>query len=109
MGNEQSGNGKMKQVTYNELKAITKPGHYRAGDTLYLYVTRSGAKSWVQRITIHGKRRDIGLGSFKLVSLSTARQRAHDNRVTVADGGDPLLGKAQGANTDLRQGGIADL
>ena len=83
----------MKQVTHNELKAITEPGHYRAGDTLYLYVTATGSKSWVQRLTIHGKRRDIGLGSFKLITLAKARQRAHDNRVLVAEGGDPLAEK----------------
>ena len=83
----------MKQVTHNELKAITEPGHYRAGDTLYLYVTATGSKSWVQRLTIHGKRRDIGLGSFKLITLAKARQRAHDNRVMVAEGGDPLAEK----------------
>ena len=83
----------MKQVTHNELKAITKPGRYKAGDTLYLIVTPTGSKSWVQRLTIHGKRRDIGLGSFKLITLSKARQRAHDNRVMVAEGGDPVAEK----------------
>ena len=83
----------MSQVTHNELKAITEPGHYRAGETLYLYVTATGSKSWVQRLTIHGKRRDIGLGSFKLITLAKARQRAHDNRVMVAEGGDPLAEK----------------
>ena len=83
----------MKQATYNELKAITKPGRYKAGDTLYLIVSATGAKSWVQRLTIHGKRRDIGLGSFKLITLARARQRAHDNRVMVAEGGDPIAEK----------------
>ena len=83
----------MKQATHNELKAITTPGRYKAGDTLYLIVTPTGSKSWVQRLTIHGKRRDIGLGSFKLITLSKARQRAHDNRVMVAEGGDPIAEK----------------
>ena len=83
----------MKQVSHNELKAITKPGRYMAGDTLYLIVSATGSKSWVQRLTIHGKRRDIGLGSFKLITLARARQRAHDNRVMVAEGGDPIAEK----------------
>ena len=83
----------MKQATHNELKAITEPGRYKAGDTLYLIVTPTGSKSWVQRLTVHGKRRDIGLGSFKLITLSKARQRAHDNRVMVAEGGDPIAKK----------------
>ena len=75
-----------------------------AGDTLYLIVSATGSKSWVQRLTIHGKRRDIGLGSFKLITLARARQRAHENRVMVAEGGDPVADKAQGADTDIRQG-----
>ena len=83
----------MKQATHNELKAITEPGRYKAGDTLYLIVSATGSKSWVQRLTVHGKRRDIGLGSFKLITLSKARQRAHDNRVMVAEGGDPIAEK----------------
>lgn len=96
----------MKQLTYNELKAITEPGHYRAGDTLYLFVTKIGAKSWVQRITIHGKRRDIGLGSFKVVPLSKARQRALVNRVLVADGGDPLAEKRKAKMPTFREAAI---
>ncbi len=96
----------MKQLTHNELKAITEPGHYRAGETLYLFVTKTRAKSWVQRITIHGKRRDIGLGSFKLISLSKARQRALINRVLVAEGGDPLAEKRKAKMPTFREGAI---
>lgn len=89
--------------SHAELKAITEPGLYRAGETLYLQVSESGAKSWVQRIMINGKRRSIGLGSFKVVTLAKARQRAHDNRVTVADGGDPLADKRKDTMPTFRQ------
>ena len=40
----------------------------------------SGHKSWVQRLIVHGKRRDIGLGPFDLVSLAEARVKAWENR-----------------------------
>ena len=83
----------MRTLTHSQAKALSDPGFYRADDTLYLAVKPSGAKSWVQRIVIHGKRRDIGLGSFKLVSLATARQRAHENRIAVAAGRDPRAEK----------------
>lgn len=41
------------------------PGkHHDGGGTgLFLLVKPNGSRFWVQRITIHGKRREIGLGS----------------------------------------------
>jgi integrase len=44
-----------------------KPGRYADGGGLYLLVKPSGARSWVLRIQVDGKRRDIGLGSVELV------------------------------------------
>ena len=80
--------------SYRELKAITKPGFYNAGDTLYLSVKPTGAKSWIQRLVIDGKRRDIGLGSFKLVTLAEARTKAFENQKAARiDGRDPLAEK----------------
>jgi hypothetical protein len=38
-----------------------KPGKYADGNGLYLIVDDSGAKRWVLRTVIHGKRREIGL------------------------------------------------
>ncbi len=80
----------MEKITAAKLKSITTPGRYRAAETLYLYVQDNGRKTWVQRITIDGRRSDIGLGSFPVVSLAKARQRAFDNRVKIADGANPL-------------------
>ena len=51
------------------VKTISKPGRHGDGDGLYLNVAPSGTKSWVQRIVVNGKRRDIGLGSYSTVSL----------------------------------------
>ena len=70
----------MRIKTFAEAKAIKKPGFYRAGDTLYLRVGNNGSKSWIQRLTIDNNRRDIGLGSFKLVTLAEARDMAFENR-----------------------------
>ena len=63
------------------------------GNGLYLTVQPTGSRSWIQRIMIHGQRRDLGLGGFPLVSLREARERAFANRKTAREGGDPLNGR----------------
>ena len=67
-------------MTFAEAKALKNPGFYSLGDTLYLRVGYGEGKSWIQRLTINGKRHDIGLGSFKLVTLAEARDMAFENR-----------------------------
>ena len=56
---------------------------------LYLHVEPSGSRHWVQRLVIHGKARALGLGSFVLVPLADARERALANRRVARSGGDP--------------------
>ena len=41
------------------VRAINRPGLYGDGNTLYLKVAPGGSKQWIQRLTVHGKRRDI--------------------------------------------------
>ena len=60
---------------------------------MYLDVQPSGSRSWVQRITIRGRRRELGLGGFPLVSLKEARALAFANRKLARTGGDPLAEK----------------
>ena len=76
-------------LTVAQVRCATKPGILVDGNGLMLRVQNSGAKSWVQRIIIHGKRRDIGLGSAHLVSLADARETAARNRAIARNGGDP--------------------
>ena len=71
-------------------KALRDPGRYSDAGGLHLYISKAGRKSWVQRITIAGRRRDIGLGGFPSVSLALAREKAAENRAAVADGSRPL-------------------
>jgi integrase len=68
-------------------------GRYADGHGLYLVVDSTGAKRWVQRITIRGKRCDMGLGSATLVPLAEARETALANRKVARAGGDPLRAK----------------
>ena len=82
-----------KALSAAETKSITKPGSHYAGATLYLFIAPGGSKSWVQRLTIHGRRCDIGLGGFPVVSLAEARDKAYQNRKLARAGGDPLAEK----------------
>ncbi len=66
------------------------PGKYFDGQGLFLRVAKNGARQWVQRITVRGKRCELGLGSPPAVSLATARKLALDNRGLAMLGGDPL-------------------
>lgn len=60
---------------------------------LFLRVDNDGRKQWVQRIVISGKRREIGLGSYPLVTLAMARDQALTNKRHVHTGVDPLAEK----------------
>jgi len=55
------------------VRTASKPGKYFDGHGLFLKVDTSGARRWVQRIVIRGKRTEIGLGSASLVSLGEGR------------------------------------
>ena len=78
---------------------VTAPGHYHAGHGLILRVTRAGTKQWVQRLRIRGKRRELGLGGYPLVTLAMAREAALANRRKVHAGGDPLAEKQRARPT----------
>ena len=93
----------MGNLTSAKAKSLSKPGRYGDGGTLYLCVKPSGAKSWIQRIAIDGRRHDIGLGAFPVVSLAKARERAFANRVAIADGRNPLAEKIKAKLPTFRE------
>ena len=67
-----------------------RPGRHGDGGTLFLVVEPSGrSRHWVQRLTVHGKRRDLGLGGYPYVGLAEARAAAFANRQLARRGGDP--------------------
>lgn len=81
-------------LTVAKIKAAG-PGKYHdgGGAGLFLRVDSNGGKFFIQRVTIHGKRRELGLGGFPIVSLAEARQAALDNKRLAFAGGDPLAEK----------------
>lgn len=74
-----------------------KPGYWLDGDGLYLQVSPSGAKSWIYRFQLNGKRREMGLGSLADVSAKDARRRAAEARALVHSKIDPLEHRKQQA------------
>ncbi len=75
------------------VRNVAQAGRYCDGDGLYLEVQPTGTRSWVQRLSIRGRRRELGLGGFPLVSLKEARAQAFANRRLARAGGDPLAEK----------------
>lgn len=60
------------------IKAFEKARGYPVGGVpgLLLWVKPSDAKSWILRTTISGRRVDLGLGSYPMISLAEARNAA---------------------------------
>jgi hypothetical protein len=73
--------------------ASAKPGVYQDGGGLRLVVSNGGARKWVFRFTLNGRRRDMGLGSFPVVELAEAREKAAKARKLIKSGGDPFAAR----------------
>ncbi|MGF1629140.1 MAG: tyrosine-type recombinase/integrase [Kiloniellaceae bacterium] len=67
-----------------------KSGRHSDGDGLYLVVDEKGNAKWVLRIQVNGRRRDIGLGSARSVTLAAARESADEMRKGYGRGEDPV-------------------
>lgn len=78
----------------NKLSAVgvrgSGPGKYSDGGGLWLHKRPDGGAQWVLRFTIHGRRREMGLGTFSQVSLKEARESAERWRSLVRSGKDPI-------------------
>jgi integrase len=95
---EDSGRGRL---TALKVERARKPGKYGDGGGLYLQVTTAGARSWIFRYRLNGYlsaagkplSREMGLGSFTVMGLADARNRAAECRRLLLDGIDPLDAK----------------
>ncbi|MEP9387262.1 integrase arm-type DNA-binding domain-containing protein [Mesorhizobium sp. KR9-304] len=80
----------MGKLTTKKMRDLKSPGRYADGDGLYLHVREGGSRQWVLRTTVHGRRKDIGLGSLSIVKLDEARIAASAMRRSAKQGHDPL-------------------
>ncbi|WP_406645928.1 integrase arm-type DNA-binding domain-containing protein [Aliisedimentitalea scapharcae] len=80
--------------TLNKLSALqvksASPGKYNDGGGLWLHRRQDGGGQWFLRVQIHGRRREMGLGSLSEVSLKEARQLAGRWRAVAREGKDPI-------------------
>lgn len=82
--------GAVHKLNARKVATVNDVGRLSDGDGLYLYVKKTGRKSWVYMWKKNGKRREMGLGGYPSVSLARARSRAQEQREIIADGGDPI-------------------
>ncbi|QXC50877.1 DUF4102 domain-containing protein [Agrobacterium salinitolerans] len=80
--------------TLNRLSALVVKnagaGKYADGGGLWLIKREDGGGQWVLRFTIHGRRREMGLGSIAEVSLKEAREESERWRAVARSGLDPI-------------------
>jgi integrase len=73
------------------LKVKSAPaGRHADGLGLYLLVSPTQSRSWVLRVQVAKRRRDIGLGSITDLTLAEARERAAELRKAARAGRDPI-------------------
>ncbi len=111
------------KLTAMMISRMTQPGNYPDGGNLYLRITKRGGKSWAFRykVRVAGKYKThwVGLGSLDVMTLSEARERAHELRRLRFRGGDPLaderarrtgrhVGRPLGEVLDLYYGGASE-
>ncbi|WP_409361098.1 tyrosine-type recombinase/integrase [Bartonella heixiaziensis] len=65
-------------------------GKYNDGAGLLLHKRKDGGAQWIYRFTIHGRRREMGLGALRDVSLKQARELATGWRSVLREGRDPI-------------------
>jgi integrase len=77
------------------VRNLKEPGKYYDLHGLFLRIEPTGSRRWVQRVSIAGRQREIGLGSAVLVTLAEAREIAMSNKKQAKAGGDPLAAKRE--------------
>jgi len=80
-------------LTSMQIKKLSKPGKYSDGHGLYLNIRNGGTKSWIYRYQLNGKRKEIGLGAIRIISLKEARELAADATKLRNKGIDPKTHK----------------
>ncbi len=91
----------LNKLTAQEVKNAA-PGKHSDGGGLWLHQRDNGKGQWVLRITVHGRRREMGLGSTQDVTLKSARDLAAKWRSLAAAEVDPIKQREKERREALR-------
>lgn len=88
---------KSKELSALEVSRISSIGYNHVGGVagLVMQVSKSGTKSWLMRVTVGGKRREIGMGGYPDVTLAGAREAGRVIREKIKSGIDPVAERAE--------------
>lgn len=98
---------KAKEMSALEVGRLTESGNHAVGAVagLYLYINDAGARSWVLRAMVGGKRRHMGLGGFPDVTYAQAKEKARKARADIESGIDPIAQRKSAVSQLLAQQG----
>lgn len=78
-------------------------GKHCDGAGLWLVKREDGGAQWVLRTTVHGRRREMGLGGYPDVSLAHAREAGERWRAVAKAGRDPVKEREKEAKAARRE------
>ncbi|ASJ92020.1 tyrosine-type recombinase/integrase [Porphyrobacter sp. CACIAM 03H1] len=81
----------LSEMAVRQAKAKDKDYKLSDSEGLYLFVAKSGRRSWRLKYRFAGKERRLILGAYPELSLKEARDRKCDARKLLAEGRDPGL------------------
>lgn len=100
---------KAKELGDMAVRKLAAPGVHFVGGVpgLALQVLPTGAKTWVLRAMVAGKRREMGLGGYPAVTLVGARDKARAAREKIDAGLDPIAERRAAKSALLATAGKA--
>lgn len=78
------------RLNWKQVQSLDTPGLHADGNGLYLRIDETGSRRWVFIFQMHGRRREMGLGSAIDRKLAEARNDADEARRLVRAGVDPI-------------------
>ena len=78
-------------------------GKHSDGGGLWFIEREYGGAQWMQRVTVHGRRREMGLGGFPAVSIADAQKLSERWRNMAAAGCDPIKEREAERRTARRE------
>ena len=88
-----------------EIKRLHSAGLHQVGGVsgLGLQVMATGARSWILRVMVGERRREIGLGAYPGVGVALAREKAQQTRDEIVAGIDPVAQRTAARQSIIQQ------